>query len=285
MQKKLVYILIFVLFLVLVLNSIKDIRGFLKKNLSKFEVVNVSYYKITKEVPFVLFLPCINVITPGNGSIEYLKSNFDYVKKDELIAKLYSKESVQGIYATEEGIFLFGFGNNNKSYFFNDTQNFSFVHLNKKNFSVGEPIGCIVSNNNFFVGIKKDIYSYNSLKVLLDEFLVTSGKKIYENNEYCFYEFSCYLYEFLKEKTSVTILVDVVYGIKVPRSSVIADAGKKYVYIVNGNIIQKAEIKFEGVENDYVVASFLDKNLLGFNSFIVVRTPYLFKVGEVVGNF
>lgn len=285
MQKKLVYILVFVLFFVLVLNSIKDIRGFLRKNLSKFEVVNVSYYKLTKEIPFSLFFPCVNVIAPSNGSVEYLKSNFDYVKKDELIAKLYSKESVQGIYANESGIFLVGIGNVNETYSFNDTQNFSFVYLNKKNFSLNEPIGCIVSNNNFFVGIKKEMYSHDSLKVLLNEFLVVSGIKIYEDDKYCFYEFSYYLDEFLKKKSNVTILLDSVYGIKIPKSSVIADAGKKYVYIVNGNIIKKVEIKFENVENDFVIASLIDQNLLRFNSFIIVRTPHLFKPGEIVGNF
>lgn len=285
MQKKLVYILVFVLFFVLGLNSIKDIRGFLKKNLSKFEVVNVSYYKLTKEVSFSLFLPCINVITPGNGSVEYLKSNFDYVKKDELIAKLYSKESVQGIYANESGVFLVGIGNVNETYSFNDTQYFSFVYLNKKNFSVNEPIGCIVSNNNFFVGIKKEMYSYDSLKVLLNEFLVISGKKVYESDKYCFYEFSNYLNEFLKKKDKINVLLEVVYGIKIPKSCIIEEANKKYVYIVNGNIIKKAEIKYESIENDYVIASLIDENLLGFSSFIVVKTPYLFKVGEVVGNF
>ncbi|MEF3244934.1 MAG: hypothetical protein K6343_02995 [Caldisericaceae bacterium] len=285
MQKKLVYILVFVLLFVLVLNSIKDIMGFLRKNLSKFEVVNVSYYKITKEIPFSLFFPCVNVIAPSNGSVEYLKSNFDYVKKDELIAKLYSKESVQGIYANESGIFLVGIGNVNETYSFDDTQNFSFVYLNKKNFSLNEPIGCIVSNNNFFVGIKKEMYSHDSLKVLLNEFLVVSGIKIYEDDKYCFYEFSYYLDEFLKKKSNVTILLDSVYGIKIPKSSVIADTGKKYVYIVNGNIIKKVEIKFENVENDFVIASLIDQNLLRFNSFIIVRTPHLFKPGEIVGNF
>jgi len=50
-------------------------------------------------------------------------------------------------------------------------------------------------------------------------------------------------------------------------------------------VIKDVQVKIEQELQDEVVVSVLDNNFLGFNALIVVSTPKLFKVGEVVGDF
>jgi len=135
-----------------------------------------------------------------------------------------------------------------------------------------------------FIRVSKELYSENSMDIVLTDFLIASGNKVFDNDKYAFYEFSHYFEELLKGN-NLRILTEAIYGMKVPKSCIIKDAEKEYIYIVNGNVIKKVEVEVKELDEDLATLRVVDEELSSFESFIIVLTPKLFRVGEVVGNF
>jgi len=99
------------------------------------------------------------------------------------------------------------------------------------------------------------------------------------------YHFPDFFSQIFSLSNNFKISLGKVYGLTVPKSAIINNGNEAYIYIVNGNVIKDVQVKIEQELQDEVVVSVLDNNFLGFNALIVVSTPKLFKVGEVVGDF
>jgi len=288
MQRKIVSLIAVVTILVLTLNIIRDVRGFVRKNIAKFETENFSYYNISKNIPYNLILIGKNIVTEYSGDVEYLKSNFDYVSKDEIVAKIISTDLIGGLYAPISGIFLKGFVSyefENATDIFNSDVKFKFNDIEKSSFSKNEPIGCVVLPNEFYIRVNKNDYSQDKITFLINDFVKVSGTKVFESETFSYYKFDKYLESFLKNGKALKVFEKSVYGLKVPKESIISSYNKNYIFIVNGNVIKKVEIQIEQIEYNYAIITLKDSNFTNFSSLIVVLTPRIFKEGEIVGNF
>jgi len=142
-----------------------------------------------------------------------------------------------------------------------------------------------VTDNDFLVQVDKNSYYGDELKIILSEFVVAYGKKYFEDEDFVLYHFPDFFSQIFSLSNNFKISLGKVYGLTVPKSAIINNGNEAYIYIVNGNVIKDVQVKIEQELQDEVVVSVLDNNFLGFNALIVVSTPKLFKVGEVVGDF
>lgn len=286
MQKRVILILSVLIVTVLILGLLNDARAFIRKNLVKFYTANYSYNEIYFDTDYKLLFCAKNLLSPGLGDIQFVRDNFDYVEKGEIIGLLSTKNGLVDIVAPVTGYFLKGFVSlefNSLPEALSKVDEFKFDWFSKKDVKENSPIACIITSD-VVLALPKEISISKSLTIYISDF-VKSKVNLFSSNEYHnFYKVSDFIPEiFLTKK--VKILKEIVYGLKFPKSALISRNGANYIYIVNGNVIKNLKVNVVENEDGFVVASVEDPEFTEFRALIVVLTPKLFKVGEVVGNF
>ena len=290
MLKRFLNFLLVAVVVVLLFNLINDSRFFFRKNFVRFSTSNFGYFYKCEVLQGNMIFCAVNIRMPKSSNLLYIKNNFDFVSKGDSIAKAYFETGTEDIKAPVSGYFIRG--SVNKEYqtiddILKDYSSFQYTLFagDKISFTEGDCVGAIVTDNDFLVQIDKNSYNGDELAIILSDFVVADGKKYFEDEKFVFYHFSDFFSQIFSLSNNFKISLGKVYGLKVPKSSIINKGDETYIYIVNGNVIRDVQVKIEQELQDETVVSILDNNFLGFNALIVVSTPKLFKVGEVVGNF
>ena len=290
MLKRFLNLLLVAVVVVLLFNLINDSRFFFRKNFVRFSTSNFGYFDKYEVLQGNMIFCAVNVRVPKSSNLSYIKNNFDFVSKGDSIAKAYFETGTEDIKAPVSGYFIRG--SVNKEYqtiddILKDYSSFQYTLFagDKISFAEWDCVGAIVTDNDFLVQIDKNSYNGDELAIILSDFVVADGKKYFEDEKFVFYHFSDFFSQIFSLINNFKISLGKVYGLKVPKSAIISKGDETYIYIVNGNVIRDVQVKIEQEMQDETVVSILDNNFLGFNALIVVSTPKLFKVGEVVGNF
>ena len=290
MLKRFLNLLLVAVVVVLLFNLINDSRFFFRKNFVRFSTSNFGYFDKYEVLQGNMIFCAVNVRVPKSSNLSYIKNNFDFVSKGDSIAKAYFETGTEDILAPVSGYFIRG--SVNKEYqtiddIFKDYSSFQYTLFtgDKISFAEGDPVGTVVTCNDFLVQIDKKSYYGDELEIILSDFVVANGKKYFEDENFVLYHFSEFFSQIFSLTNNFKISLGKVYGLKVPKSAIISKGDETYIYIVNGNVIRDVKVKIEQALKDEAIISIMDNNFLGFNALIVVSTPKLLKVGEVVGNF
>lgn len=290
MLKRFLNLLLVAVVVVLLFNLINDSRFFFRKNFVRFSTSNFGYFYKCEVLQGNMIFCAVNIRMPKSSNLLYIKNNFDFVSKGDSIAKAYFETGTEDILAPVSGYFIRG--SVNKEYqtiddIFKDYSSFQYTLFtgDKISFAEGDPVGTVVTCNDFLVQIDKKSYYGDELEIILSDFVVANGKKYFEDENFVLYHFSEFFSQIFSLTNNFKISLGKVYGLKVPKSAIISKGDETYIYIVNGNVIRDVKVKIEQALKDEAIISIMDNNFLGFNALIVVSTPKLLKVGEVVGNF
>ncbi|MCI4463351.1 MAG: hypothetical protein JHC30_04190 [Caldisericum sp.] len=287
MQKKIVVIIAILIILVIFLGLANDVRSFIRKNIVRFYAVNLSYYEVYSEVNFKLLFCATNIVAPDEGDVQFLRENFDYVQRGEIIAILSTKNGIVEITSPASGYLLKGFVNKEcKS--FNEllsvNSEFKFEWNSRKDVKVGSPFASIILSDAI-LAIPYNEQPPDTISIYISDFVKANAVFVSKDENYAFYRISDFLPEIFSMEKRIKILDSIVYGFKVPKNAIVKKNGEDFVYIVNGNVIKDLKVKIIQDDSGLLLVKVDDPDFSEFKSFIVVLTPKLFKVGEIVGNF
>ncbi|MGC8789023.1 MAG: hypothetical protein C0189_03535 [Caldisericum exile] len=287
MQKKIIVTIAVLVIIVLILGLINDLRAFVRKSLAGLYTANFGYFEIYKEVKGNLLFCAKNISADQDGSIQFLKDDFDFVHKDEVVGILSTKDGIVDILAPASGYFVKGFVNiecDNVSQLIENQKIFRFTWIESDKVLKDKPFASIVVSD-LTVALPISIAKDNSLTIFINQFVKGEAKLVYNNEEYCFYEVSEFLPQILTSNGYLKILEKTVYGLKIPKNALIKKSGEYFIYIVNGNIIKDVKVAVFDYDPKFVVVKVENPDFNDFSSLIVVLTPRIFKIGDVVGNF
>lgn len=287
MQKKIVVIISILIVLVLFLGLANDLRSFIRKNFVRFSTVNLSYYETYSEVSFKLLFCATNILAPEDGEVQYMRNNFDFVKKGEVIAILHTKSGILEITSPSSGLLLKASVNKeckSLNELLSNAIEFKYEWNLRSDVSSGSPCATIVLNDTI-LAIPFEERSPNKISIYISDFVKATVEFISKDEKYAFYRLSDFVPEVFSMNKRIKILKEIVYGFKVPKGAIVKKNGENFVYIVNGNVIKNLKVRIIEDTSDLSLVKLEDPEFSEFKSFIVVLTPKLFKVGEVVGNF
>jgi len=287
MQKKIVVIIAILIVLVLFLGLANDVRSFIRKNIVRFYTVNLSYYEVYSEVNFKLLFCASNIVAPDEGTVQFLRENFDYVQKGEIIAILSTKNGIVEITSPASGYFLKGFVNKEcktLDELLSVNSEFKFEWNSRKDVEVGSPFASIILSDAI-LAIPYNEQPPDTIIIYINDFVKANAVFVSKDENYAFYRISGFLPEIFSMEKRIKILDSIVYGFKVPKNAIVKKNGEDFVYIVNGNVIKDLKVKIIQDDSGVLLVKVDDPDFSEFKSFIVVLTPKLFKVGEIVGNF
>ncbi|BAL81300.1 hypothetical protein [Caldisericum exile] len=287
MQKKIIVVISIVIIIVLILGLINDIRAFIRKSLAKFYTANFGYYEIYKDIKGKTLFCAKNITAEDEGNIQFLKDDFDFVRKGETIGLLSTKDGIKNVFAPANGYFIKGFVNNeceSISQLLKSQKDFEFSWIKSTKVSKNIPFASIILSN-LIISVPLCGESENTISIYINEFVKTEANLIYYNEDYGFYEVSEFFPEILSTKSSFKILEKIVYGLRIPKDALVKKSDGTFVYIVNGNSIKEIKVTVFDSDSKFAVVKVEEPDFNNFSSLIVVLTPKIFKIGEIVGNF
>lgn len=287
MQKKIIYAIALAIVVVLIVGLISDVRAFFRKNLVKFYTANFAYYDTFLALDGRVYFCAKNILSPQAGSINYEKEDFSFVEKGDVVASVFTNSGRVDVISQESGIFLKGFVNKEYNSFeeiFNSNENFYFTPFLKSSVRKNTEIGCVLITDDMIIRFPKNEYLTSKIEIKISPFVFADFVKVFENDKYVFYKSSQYL-DWLIYSSKFEVYLGSIYGLKVPKSAIIYKNGRQYIYIVNGSVIKDIEVEIKQDFKDSVLIKVVDVSFNEFPSLIVVLTPRLFKVGEIVGSF